>query len=146
VAVVLPAKTVTLAGTWAAAVLLLVRLTTAPPVGAGLSSVTVPVEGFPPSTEVGFRLMELSLAGVTVIVTVAVFDATPLEIARYVKLSIPLNPALGEYSNEPSAWRLTVPCDVGVTSRAVRSGPPRELSFPNTPGAAIVNVPFSCTV
>jgi hypothetical protein len=53
VAEVLPAATVTLAGTVAAAVLLLERVTTAPPVGAAPLSVTVPVELFPPTTVVG---------------------------------------------------------------------------------------------
>jgi hypothetical protein len=71
VAVVAPATTVTLAGTWAAAVLLLVRLTTAPPAGAGLSSVTVPVEETPPSTVAGLTLTVLSAATGAVTVKVA---------------------------------------------------------------------------
>jgi hypothetical protein len=54
VADVLPAATVTLVGTVAAAVLLLERLTTAPPAGATPLRVTVPVEGVPPVTLVGF--------------------------------------------------------------------------------------------
>ncbi len=58
VAVVAPAATVTLAGTVADA-LLLDKLTTAPPVGAALLSVTVPVEVPPPVTEVGFKLRRL---------------------------------------------------------------------------------------
>ena len=62
VAVVAPAGTVTDAGTWAAAVLLDVNATTAPPAGAGSLSVTVPVEGLPPSTDAGFTLTELSAA------------------------------------------------------------------------------------
>ena len=53
VALVAPAATVTLAGTWAAVVLLLVRVTTAPPTGLALSKVTVPAEDVPPSTEDG---------------------------------------------------------------------------------------------
>jgi hypothetical protein len=65
VAVVAPAATVTDAGTWAAAVLLELRETTAPPVGAGPLRVTVPVEGLPPTTEVGARPRELSPAAVT---------------------------------------------------------------------------------
>ncbi len=56
VAEVAPAGTVTVAGTWAAAVLLEVRVTRAPPTGAGLSSVTVPVEDTPPGTDAGFTL------------------------------------------------------------------------------------------
>src|SRR5579864_2894288 len=50
---VLPAGTVTLAGTVAAAVLLLERVTTAPPVAAAPLSVTVPIELFPPTTVAG---------------------------------------------------------------------------------------------
>jgi hypothetical protein len=54
VAVVAFAATVTLAGTCAAP-LLLDNATVAPPVGAGVFSVTVPVEDEPPTTEVGFN-------------------------------------------------------------------------------------------
>ena len=62
VAVVAFAATVTLAGTCAAAVLLLERVTTAPPAGAGPFNVTVPVEDVPPSTEAGLTLTEFSAA------------------------------------------------------------------------------------
>ena len=54
VAEVFPAATVTLVGTVAADVLLLVRVTTAPPVGAAPLRVTVPVEGLAPVTLLGF--------------------------------------------------------------------------------------------
>src|SRR5438034_4408710 len=63
VALVLPAGTVTLAGTVAAPVLLLDKLTTAPPLGAGPLSVTVPVEELPPVTLVGLRLSDESVGG-----------------------------------------------------------------------------------
>jgi hypothetical protein len=53
VAVLDPDGTVTVAGVLATAVLLLLRVTVAPPLGAGPDSVTVPVEEFPPVTEVG---------------------------------------------------------------------------------------------
>ena len=72
VALVAPAATVTLAGTWAAVVLLLVRVTTAPPDGAGPVKVTVPVDEVPPITELGLRLTEVSAAAVTVRVAVFV--------------------------------------------------------------------------
>src|SRR5258708_39148048 len=56
VALVAPAATVTLPGTWAASVLLLESATCAPPVGAGPLSVTGPADEFPPTTLVGFSV------------------------------------------------------------------------------------------
>jgi len=56
VALVVPAATVTLAGTVATAVFALLRPTTAPPVGAAAVSVTVPCDELPPTTEVGLTL------------------------------------------------------------------------------------------
>ena len=53
-ALVAPASTVTLAGTFAA-VELSESVTTAPPAGAAALKVTVPVEEFPPTTLVGLR-------------------------------------------------------------------------------------------
>src|SRR5260221_12665866 len=61
VARVSPAATVTLAGTVAAEVLLLDRETTVPAVGAGPLSITVPVDGFPPLTLVGFTVSAVSV-------------------------------------------------------------------------------------
>ena len=76
VAEVAPAATVTLPGTCAAAVLLLDRLTTAPPAGAGPVNLTVPVDEIPPATEAGLRVialpLPLSVSGVTVKVAVLV--------------------------------------------------------------------------
>ena len=75
VAVVDPAKTLTLAGTCAAVVLLLVSPTVAPPVGAAPLSVTVPVDELPPVTLVGFTATEDNdtvAAGFTVSVAVCV--------------------------------------------------------------------------
>ncbi len=66
VAVVAPAATVTLAGTVAAAVLPLLKATTAPPVGAWALRVTVPVDEPPPVTVVGLRLTELGTGAATV--------------------------------------------------------------------------------
>ena len=57
-AVVEPAATVTLAGTVATEVLLLDKVTTVPPLGAGLLRVICPVEEFPPLTLVGLRASE----------------------------------------------------------------------------------------
>jgi hypothetical protein len=62
-ALVAPAGTVTLEGTWAAE-LLLESATCAPPAGAGELRVTVPVEDWkPPKTLVGFRVSEVSVGG-----------------------------------------------------------------------------------
>jgi hypothetical protein len=66
VALVAPAATVTLAGTVATDVLLLLSVTTAPPVGAALLNVTVPVEELPPVTLVGFRLTDETAGAFTV--------------------------------------------------------------------------------
>ena len=59
VAVVAFAATVTLLGTLPTEVLLLANVTTAPPEGAGVLRVTVPVEEFPPITVGGFKATEL---------------------------------------------------------------------------------------
>jgi len=61
-----PAGTVTEAGTVAAAVLLLVNATRAPPAGAGAVSVTVAELVPPPCRVAGLRLTELRAATVTV--------------------------------------------------------------------------------
>ena len=66
VAVVALAGTVTVGGTCAAAVLLLERVTTAPPVGAALLKVTVPVEEVPPTTDEGLIVTELTTSANTV--------------------------------------------------------------------------------
>ena len=60
VALLAPAATITLAGTRAAVVLLLESATCAPPAGAGLLNVTVPVDEFPPATLAGFTVSEES--------------------------------------------------------------------------------------
>ena len=60
VALLAPARTVTLEGTLAAT-LLLESITCAPPVGAGALSVTVPVDCTPPVTLVGFSVSEESV-------------------------------------------------------------------------------------
>jgi len=53
-----PAATTTFAGTVATAVFELVSVTVAPPAGAFPFNVTVPVDGFPPTTLVGERARE----------------------------------------------------------------------------------------
>lgn len=71
VAVVAPAATVTLAGTVAAA-LLLDSVTIAPPAGATLPNVTVPVDPLPPTTAVGLTVKFESTGGLIVSVAVRV--------------------------------------------------------------------------
>ena len=63
VAVEAPAATVILAGTPATDGFALLRLTTAPPLGAPLVNVIVPFAVFPPTTELGLRLTAERLAG-----------------------------------------------------------------------------------
>jgi hypothetical protein len=77
VAVVAPAATVTLAGTVADA-LLLDKLTAAPPVGAALLSVTVPVDEVPPVTVVGLKLTDDSVTAGGLMVSVAFCCVPPL--------------------------------------------------------------------
>ena len=71
VAVVAPAATVTLAGVVAEGSLL-DSVTTAPPAGAALPRVTVPVEELPPVTVEGLRDSEDSVGGLIVSVAVCV--------------------------------------------------------------------------
>ena len=75
---VAPAATITLAGTLATALLLLERVTAAPPAGAAAVSVTVPCEELPPTTLVRLRVSDdrVALLGV-VTVSNAVFVAPP---------------------------------------------------------------------
>lgn len=78
VALVDPAGTVTLAGTVKALVLLLVSVTTKPPVGAGALIVTVPVTLVPTLPVVGLTETAKAAGGVTV--NVAVFEL-PVTVA-----------------------------------------------------------------
>jgi hypothetical protein len=66
VAVVAPAGMVTVAGTVPAAVALEESVIAKPPVGAGLETVTVPVDAVPPITEVGFIVRPLSTGALMV--------------------------------------------------------------------------------
>jgi hypothetical protein len=84
VALVCPAGTVTLAGTVAAAVLLLEIETRTPPLGAGALSATLPVEKDPPMTPAGFSESEVRVGpggGCGVTVSDAVW-VTPAKVAE----------------------------------------------------------------
>ena len=59
------AATVTLAGRLAILVLLLLRVTSVPPAGARPLRVSVPVDEFPPVTDVGLSETELRTGGAT---------------------------------------------------------------------------------
>lgn len=74
-AVVDPAGTVTVAGVSATG-LLDVRLTMEPPGPAGPFKVTVPIDGFPPTTDIGARVRPVNAAG-GVIVKADVTDVDP---------------------------------------------------------------------
>ena len=82
VALVAPAATVIFAGTVATLVSALDRATIAPPAGAALASVTVPVEVAPLTTEVGLRLRAEMAAPAVLTDRMAVF--TPLYEAEMV--------------------------------------------------------------
>jgi hypothetical protein len=116
VADVLPANTITLAGTLAAVVLLLVRLTETPPVGAAAFSCTVPVELLPPTRLVGFSDTEDTLnAGFTVSVA---FALTP-EVA--VMLTV-----------------VVATTEVVVIANVVDVLPPGTVTLPGTPATDVL--------
>lgn len=71
VAEVDPAETVTEEGTFATPVLLLERVTVAPPDGAAPFKVTLPVELLPPVTEEGLNVTDDTFNGFTVKVALA---------------------------------------------------------------------------
>ena len=73
-----PAGTVTLAGTVATPVLLLVNVTTVPPGGATSSSDTVPCEVLPPWTEVGSSAKRPTPTGEGAGFTLSVADSVAL--------------------------------------------------------------------
>ena len=75
VALVVPAATVTLAGTVATAMLLLESVTVAPPAGAPPVNVTVPVEELPPVTVAGLRATEdKDNTGGVAVIALAIFE------------------------------------------------------------------------
>jgi hypothetical protein len=78
VAELAPASTVTVAGTVATSVLLLLRLTVKPSAWAGPLSVTVPVAVPPPVTEVGSSVKPVSDGGLTVTEALALL---PFDVA-----------------------------------------------------------------
>jgi len=87
-ALVAPAGMVTLAGTVAPEVLLLDRLTTAPPEGAAAVKVTVTCEVPPPVTVVGLSAIDESEAGVPFFVTVRLADLEALPTSALIVITV----------------------------------------------------------
>jgi hypothetical protein len=85
-----PPGTVIVAGTVAAAVFELVRETTPPAVGAMPFSVTVPVEGVPPTSADGVSTTVDTSAGLTVIVTVFGVPVVDAVSVTFVEAATPL--------------------------------------------------------
>jgi hypothetical protein len=90
-ALVAPAGMVTLEGTVTTPALLLERETRAPPLGAGALSVTVPEEGDPPITLLGFSAIDMRVGpeggcGVTVREAVCVTPPLEAEIVTWTEL------------------------------------------------------------
>src|SRR4051794_22252493 len=88
-AVVVPAATVTDAGTEAALTLLLVSVITAPPAGAAAPRVTVPVLFAPAVTVAGFTASEPNTAGAAIFTMnpsfpPAVWGCTALDTGKFV--------------------------------------------------------------
>src|SRR5258705_411869 len=54
-------------------------------------------------------------------------------------VSTPLKPGAGTYSNDPSAFSVSVPCAGGVPRTAVSDSPSGSRSLTSTPGAATVS-------
>lgn len=102
VALVAPAGTVTEGGTDADPGRLLPRLTTVPPAGAALDSLTVPVADVPPLTLVGLTVNDESDGAVAPLgLTVSVADrVTPPPVAEIVT-------AVGAFTVPVVIWKLT---------------------------------------
>ena len=137
---VAPAATVAVAGTVTAAVLLLVRETTAPPDGAGAVSVTVP-DALPPPWRVdGLSVIEASVAvlsaggGVTVMVAVRV---TPAYVADTTDVAVEVTGLVETDTAELVAPAATVAVAGTVTAAVLLLD--KETTAPPD-GAAAVSV------
>src|SRR5438067_3565333 len=136
--VVAPAATVTVPCTVAAAPLLLLSVTTAPPAGAALVSVTVPVLPALPVTAVGLTLTPSRAAAAGFTVSVAVLT-TPLYVAVMVTVvgTVPPMVLTGNVFVVAPAATVTEP-ETGTVAAA----PLLLLSVTTAPpaGAALVSV------
>ena len=149
---VLPAETVTVAGSVAAG-LPLDRVTTAPPVGAWAFSVTVPVELVPPVTLFGFRVTEASVAadGTTVIVVAWVDPYVPwivtgvaLATDVVVTLNVALDPPALTFTLAGTCATEALPLDSVTTAPPVGAGP-LNVTVPVEPTPPTTLVGFTVT-
>ena len=106
---VLPAGTVTVAGTLALLALLLNKLTTKPPLGATAVSVIVPVDPLPPRTDVGLRVNDDSAAGAAGFTVKAADFVTPLYVAE-------IFPMVVEVTETVVTGKLTEVADAGTVT------------------------------
>src|SRR6185369_7398733 len=134
--VVAPAATVTVPCTVAAAPLLLLSVTTAPPAGAALVSVTVPVLPALPVTAVGLTLTPSRAAAAGFTVSVAVLT-TPLYVAVMVT-SVGTVPPMVVTGNV----FVVAPAATVTETGTVAAAPLLLLSVTTAPpaGAALVSV------
>jgi hypothetical protein len=116
VALVAPAGTVTVAGTLAEPGRLLPRLTLTPPDGAALPSVTVPVEGVPPGTLLGFTLSPVSAGRLGETVSVAE-RVTPRPVTEIVT-SVGTSTGLVVMSNRPNSVEALIVANAGTEATA----------------------------
>lgn len=135
VALVDPAGTVTLLGTFATEVLLLARATAAPPLGAGPLSTTVPAEGYVAFTVDGDSVIDV---GVTLMVSEADF-LTPLYVAEIVTTVLAVT-TLVEIVN----FALFAPAETVTDEGTVATLVLLLLKVTTTPPAGAI--PFSATV
>jgi hypothetical protein len=116
VALVAPAGTVTVAGTLAAPGSRLSRETVAPPDGAALPSVTVPVEGDPPVTLVGLTLSPVSGGRLGETVSVAE-RVTPRPVTEMVT-GVGTSTGLVAMSNRPKSVEPLIVANAGTEATA----------------------------
>ena len=137
-----PAEMVTLEGTVAREELLLERLMTAPPLGAGALSVTVPIESSPPLTVVGLSVTEERLpaggAGVTLRVAVRV---TPLYAAEMVTELVAVTETVVTVN-----VAVVAPAGIETLAGTVVTAGLELVNVTTAPplGAALVNVAVPC--
>jgi len=134
---VVPAGMVTDPGTVAAVLLLDVKATAKPPVGALLLIVTVAVDGVPPATVVGLRVTALTTGGLTVMVAVlfvvpvaaVIVGVVTVPTARVVTVKVAL------------VWPAATTTDVGTVAAVVAFELRVTVVPPVGAGPLIVTVP-----